>query len=89
MVRQEDLFDVVDVDGGLSLVLGAAQRRQKHAGQNRDNGDHYQQFNQGKRPENLAVASADRRFEKINLLHTCSMFVHAGVRQLFELIAES
>jgi hypothetical protein len=29
-----------------ALLLGLAQRGQEHAGENRDNGDHNQQFNQ-------------------------------------------
>ncbi len=46
--RQRELTDVVLTVSTLGLLLRPPQRWQKHAGQNRDHGDHHQQLDQGK-----------------------------------------
>ena len=45
--RQPDLLHVIDAGRLLGLLLGFAERGQQHGGQNRNDGDHHQQFNQG------------------------------------------
>ena len=42
-----DLAQVRNARGLASLLLGRCQRRQEHASQDRDDGDHHQQFDQG------------------------------------------
>lgn len=46
--EQRDLLEVVKTMGPLALGSGLCQRRQKHASQNGDDGDHNEKFNQGK-----------------------------------------
>jgi hypothetical protein len=44
---QPPLLLVADAKGLLRLRLGFRQRRQEHAGEDRDDGNHHEQFNQG------------------------------------------
>ena len=46
--RQTDLFQVVGAGDFLGFGFGLGQRGEEHAGQDRDNGDHDEQFNERK-----------------------------------------
>src|ERR1035441_6522679 len=50
MRGQTDLLATIDALRALGLLLRARQGRQQQRRQNRNDGDHYQQLNQGKRP---------------------------------------
>ena len=43
----QDLLHIIQIYGGMGLVLGFGEGRQQHPGQNRDNSDYHQQFDQG------------------------------------------
>ena len=48
MPRQNQLLVIADARYLQGLAFGSAQRWQEHGGQDGDDGDDYQQFNEGK-----------------------------------------
>jgi hypothetical protein len=47
MQRNANLMQIASAPDTISLLLGPAERWQKHRRQNRDDCDHYKQFDQG------------------------------------------
>ena len=45
-----DLAEVVGATGSLCLVLGLAECREQQRGEDRNDGDHHEQLDQGERP---------------------------------------
>ena len=46
---EHHLFKIAEAGGSARLLARPVQRRQQHTGENRDDGDDYQQFDQSKR----------------------------------------
>jgi hypothetical protein len=54
-----DLMEIAQASRFLTLLLGSAERGQKHSRQNRDNGDYDKQFNESETRAELAVRGAE------------------------------
>jgi hypothetical protein len=51
---ETDLLLIANALNVFGLLLGLGQGREQHRGQNRNDGDHHQQFDQGKAPHKPA-----------------------------------
>ena len=56
-IRQGKLFEVAIALDRLRLGFGARKRREQHAGEDRDDGNHHEQLNQGETPLGSALRS--------------------------------